>query len=337
MVLKAELHAHLEGTASPDLVKRLAQRNSMNLPDGLFDAKGNYRWTTFLEFLKAYDLASAVIKTPLDYRDVTYEYLKQCASEGAIYVEVMSSPDHAAMAGMGYQDHLDGIIAGIDDAERDFGIVGRIIVTCVRHLGPEQATEVAKQTIAAPHPYVVGFGMGGDENAHHPSDFSKAFHIAHDAGLACNVHAGEMAGPESIIAALDHLPVKRTYLTGVVIDDEDGDEFYDMGEGQGGVHITAFDGETAYATATWAAGGYTLALPPGTYRVVFEGGELDQPYETEVTIGNENVKLDVIEESGGVVASLNAGVPLPGVEVTEEQVAFDLDEADLELGLFDMV
>ncbi|WP_421781614.1 adenosine deaminase [Kiloniella litopenaei] len=209
MVLKAELHAHLEGTASPDLVKRLAQRNSMNLPDGLFDAKGNYRWTTFLEFLKAYDLASAVIKTPLDYRDVTYEYLKQCASEGAIYVEVMSSPDHAAMAGMGYQDHLDGIIAGIDDAERDFGIVGRIIVTCVRHLGPEQATEVAKQTIAAPHPYVVGFGMGGDENAHHPSDFSKAFHIAHDAGLACNVHAGEMAGPESIIAALDHLPVKR--------------------------------------------------------------------------------------------------------------------------------
>ncbi|KKJ77612.1 adenosine deaminase [Kiloniella litopenaei] len=209
MVLKAELHAHLEGTASPDLVKRLAQRNSMNLPDGLFDAKGNYRWTTFLEFLKAYDLASAVIKTPLDYRDVTYEYLKQCASEGAIYVEVMSSPDHAAMAGMGYQDHLDGIIAGIDDAERDFGIVGRIIVTCVRHLGPEQATEVAKQTIAAPHPYIVGFGMGGDENAHHPSDFSKAFHIAHDAGLACNVHAGEMAGPDSIIAALDHLPIKR--------------------------------------------------------------------------------------------------------------------------------
>jgi len=209
MVLKAELHAHLEGTASPDLVKRLAQRNSMNLPDGLFDAEGNYRWMTFLEFLKAYDLASAVIKTPLDYRDVTYEYLKQCASEDAIYVEVMSSPDHAAMAGMGYQDHLDGIIAGIEDAEQDFGIVGRIIVTCVRHLGPEQAVNVARQTVAAPHPYVVGFGMGGDENAHHPSDFAKAFHIAQDAGLTCNVHAGEMAGPESIIAALDHLPVKR--------------------------------------------------------------------------------------------------------------------------------
>lgn len=129
----------------------------------------------------------------------------------------------------------------------------------------------------------------------------------------------------------------ETYLTGVVIDDEDGDDFYDIGEGQGDVRITAFDGETAYATATWAAGGYSLALPPGTYRVVFEGGELDQPYETEVTIGNENVKLDVIEDGGAVVASLNAGVPLPGVEVSEDMATFEVDEPDLELGLFEIV
>lgn len=96
----------------------------------------------------------------------------------------------------------------------------------------------------------------------------------------------------------------ETYLTGVVIEDEDGDEFYDIGEGQGGVQITAFNGEDVYATATWDAGGYTLALPPGTYRVVFEGGDLDVPYETDVTIGNENVKLDVIDPGGAVAASL---------------------------------
>ena len=209
MILKAELHAHLEGTLSPDLVKRLAERNRMSLPSELFNSDDSYKWATFLEFLNAYDLASAVIKTPLDYRDVTYDYLKNCAQENTIYVEVMSSPDHAAMAGMSYQDHLDGIVQGIEDAKADFGIEGRIIVTCVRHLGPERAVEVAKQTVKAPHSLVVGFGMGGDENAHHPSDFSKAFSMAHEAGLQCNVHAGEMAGPESVIAVLDHLPVKR--------------------------------------------------------------------------------------------------------------------------------
>ncbi|WP_419901535.1 adenosine deaminase [Kiloniella sp.] len=209
MVLKAELHSHLEGTASPELVKRLAKRNSMSLPAELFKNDGTFKWTTFLEFLNAYDLASSVIKTPEDYRDVTYDYLRQCAEQGTIYAEVMSSPDHAAMAGMSYQNHLDGIVQGIEDAQSDFDIVGRLIVTCVRHLGPERSIEVAKQTVASPHPLVVGFGMGGDENAHHPSDFSTAFNTANESGLLCNVHAGEMAGPESVHAALDHLPVKR--------------------------------------------------------------------------------------------------------------------------------
>ena len=209
MIPKAELHAHLEGTAGPDLVRRLADRNGMSLPDGLFDAEGGFAWTDFLDFLRAYDAASSVIRTPLDYRDVTYEYLMGCARDGAIYAEVMSSPDHAAMAGMSYTDHLDGIAQGIEDARAESGIEGRIIVTCVRHFGVDKALDVARNTVRHPHKLVTGFGMGGDEAGFPPGPFAEVFRIAHEeAGLACNVHAGEFGGPESIRAALD-LPVRR--------------------------------------------------------------------------------------------------------------------------------
>lgn len=129
----------------------------------------------------------------------------------------------------------------------------------------------------------------------------------------------------------------ETYLTGVVIEDTDGDDFYDIGEGQGGVQITAFNDDGAYATATWDSGGYTLALPPGTYRVVFEGGDLDAPYETDVTIGNQNVKLDVIDEGGMVLTSVSAvEMPetiLPEVPVEEGTMAYVEDVED-ELLLF---
>ena len=209
MIPKAELHAHLEGTAGPDLVRRLATRNGMSLPDGLFNADGGFAWTDFLDFLRAYDAASSVIRTPLDYRDVTYEYLMGCARDGAIYAEVMSSPDHAALAGMSYTDHLDGIAQGIEDARAEGGIEGRIIVTCVRHFGVDKALEVARNTVRHPHPLVTGFGMGGDEAGFPPGPFAEVFRIAHEeAGLACNVHAGEFGGPESIRAALA-LPVTR--------------------------------------------------------------------------------------------------------------------------------
>jgi adenosine deaminase len=209
MIPKAELHVHLEGAAPPDLIRRLAARNRIALPENLFDGNGLFAWTDFLNFLEVYDTVTTAIRTPEDYRDVTFEYLAKCASEGAIYVEVMSSPDHATQTGMSYQNHLDGIVAGIEDAQAEFGIEGRIIVTCVRHFGTERAMEVARNVVRHPHPLVTGFGMGGDEAGFPPEPFANVFRYVADSGLGCTVHAGEWAGPESVREAVDTLPVTR--------------------------------------------------------------------------------------------------------------------------------
>jgi len=208
-VPKAELHVHLEGTATPALVRKLAERNGMTLPAALFAEEDAFAWTDFLHFLETYDLAASVIRTPEDYRDVTYDYLSRCAAEGVVYCEMMSSPDHAAGNGMSYQDHLDGIAAGIDDARRDHGIEGYIIVTCVRHFGVERATAVARDTVRHDHPLVVGFGMGGDELGFPPGQFAHVFELVAGEGLPCTVHAGEFGDPASIRQALDSLPVGR--------------------------------------------------------------------------------------------------------------------------------
>ena len=208
-VPKAELHVHLEGTATPALVRRLAARNGVALPEDLFRDEHSFNWRDFSHFLTVYDTASSVICTPEDYRDVTYDYLARSAAEGVIYCEMFSSPDHAATNGMSYGEHTAGIAQGIDDARDDHDIEGFIVPTCVRHFGPELAVEVARQVVDNPHPLVVGFGMGGDEHSHTPADFARAFQLAHDAGLPTTVHAGEFGGPESVREALEHLPVVR--------------------------------------------------------------------------------------------------------------------------------
>ena len=51
----------------------------------------------------------------------------------------------------------------------------------------------------------------------------------------------------------------RQFITGVVIDDRDGDRFYDIGEGIGGAGIATAGG----STTTGAAGGYALAVASG--------------------------------------------------------------------------
>src|ERR1700749_3070892 len=132
---KAELHVHLEGTAPPELVARIAARNGVDLQEELPGNDGRFRYTDFLDFLRTYDLAASVIRTGEDYRDITYEYLCSCADGGAIYVELTASPDHATDVGLSHEEHLEGIAQGIDDARRDTGIEGRILISAVRNYG----------------------------------------------------------------------------------------------------------------------------------------------------------------------------------------------------------
>jgi Ca2+-binding RTX toxin-like protein len=86
-------------------------------------------------------------------------------------------------------------------------------------------------------------------------------------------------------------------LTGVVIDDRDNDDFYDIGEGLGGVEVVATSGTLRFSTVTYASGGYTVELPRGlgetVFDVTFSGEALGGTVTRQVNIGLRNVKLDI--------------------------------------------
>lgn len=211
-IKKAELHVHLEGTITPELAYKLAKRNNLPIPEGLIAPDGEtYLSRDFLHFLQVYDTLAALIKTPQDYYDITFDYLRANALVNTLYVEMMYSPDHAEQAsGMPSIEHLHAIQQAIDDAKEQFDIVGRIIVTAVRHFGPDAAIRVAKQVSKESVPCVTGFGLGGDEINFPPKLFSEAYQIAaNEAGLFCTVHAGEFAPASGMIEAMEHLPIQR--------------------------------------------------------------------------------------------------------------------------------
>ena len=131
-------------------MERLARKYKLDLNHIIKD--GRYLWSDFTSFLNAYDGASSVFRSPEDYRLLAYDYYSRLADQGAIYGEVFASSDHAALMGIGYNDLVNAIAAGIEDARKEFGIEGRIIMSCVRHLGPEAAEEVAEQLTNNPHP-----------------------------------------------------------------------------------------------------------------------------------------------------------------------------------------
>ena len=206
---KAEIHIHLEATINPDLCRKFAKKNNVNLPEDIFGNKYAYEWTDFYDFIKKYDLVTSVIHTPEDYRELTYSYLKECADNNVLYVEAMISSTHAKLKGMTYDSFLQGVYEASQKAEKDFGIVSRFIMNGIRHLGAESVQNTAEEVLNNPHPYLVGFGLAGDELHFPPKLFTKTFDMLKEANLPITVHAGEWDGPENIRNAMNLLHPTR--------------------------------------------------------------------------------------------------------------------------------
>ncbi|MEL6927302.1 MAG: CAP domain-containing protein [Cyanobacteria bacterium J06600_6] len=87
-----------------------------------------------------------------------------------------------------------------------------------------------------------------------------------------------------------------TFLTGVAFDDSVlDDSFYSVGEGLGGVEVTAVNlsNNQISTTTTMSSGGYNLALEPGTYEVNFKQNNQTIGNDRRVKIVDDNIKLDL--------------------------------------------
>src|SRR5690606_25005514 len=120
-----------------------------------------------------YHKVARAICTPSDFREVTEDYLLRASAEGVIYCELSVSPQHGLDEGISVGCLIDAIADGIEAAHSRTGIEARIVLTCVRHRGPEAAECIAREIAAISHRLVVGFGMSGNEATFRPADFAR--------------------------------------------------------------------------------------------------------------------------------------------------------------------
>jgi hypothetical protein len=110
------------------------------------------------------------------------------------------------------------------------------------------------------------------------------------------VVAGNYKGFNAVVTGNDFgAKSGNSFLTGVAYTDAvTANNFYNVGEGLGGVSIDVSNssGGTFHTTAN-AAGGYQIALAPGTYSVTFSGTGITAPIVKSFTIGSLNVEVDV--------------------------------------------
>ena len=206
---KLELHLHLEGAAPPTFIRGMAAEKKIDL-SVIFDDAGAYKYDGFTDFLRVYEAACTVLKTPEDFGRLTTAVLAESAANGVIYTEMFLSPDFCGGGDLGaWREYLHAMVEACGKAQTQDGITARGIVTCIRHFGPEKAKPIALCAAETMGDFITGFGMGGDEGIGHQGDFAWAFDAAREAGLRLTTHAGEFGGPASVREAIRDLRVER--------------------------------------------------------------------------------------------------------------------------------
>lgn len=222
---KVILHEHVEGSITPFMAKKLADKNHITFPSSLcyqsgeYDANeyknGRYRYdeTDFGQFIQTYDTVSNFVKTPEDYYLITYDFLYRNAKQGLIYCELFLSPYHiCATEEQGeiiwdeerFHQTLQQMDAAITDVQKEFNLTVRYHVIGVRHLGAKTVHDTLLFIEKNPHPFITGFNIAGNEKAGHFDDFQTSHQLAQKLNLKKSYHAGEIESAASIIQALKH-------------------------------------------------------------------------------------------------------------------------------------
>jgi adenosine deaminase len=206
---KAELHLHIEGSLEPELMFALAERNNVAIPfASVEDVRAAYAFSNLQDFLDIYYAGADVLRTEADFRDLAVAYFDRAAADGVVHAEIMFDPQTHTARGIPFGTVIEGLLAGMADAEARHGMTTKLIMSFLRHLDEDDAFA----TLAAAEPWldrIDAVGLDSSEMGHPPSKFARVFAAARAAGLKLVAHAGEEGPPEYVYEALDLLGVDR--------------------------------------------------------------------------------------------------------------------------------
>ncbi|BCO18685.1 adenine deaminase [Alteromonas sp. KC3] len=206
---KAELHLHIEGSLTPKLMWRLAEKHSITLPyASVEEIEAAYNFKDLQSFLDIYYAGAGVLIDEHDFFDLMWDYLTRCHEENIVHTEIMFDPQTHTERDVGFDVFMPGFLRAMQKAQEEYGISSFLIMSFLRHL-PESS---AFETLEAAKPYyrnIKAVGLDSSELGHPPSKFERVFKKAKDLGFKIVAHAGEEGPAAYIWEAIKLLDVDR--------------------------------------------------------------------------------------------------------------------------------
>jgi adenosine deaminase len=213
---KGELHVHLNGLVSSNLVKKLLKNNVIDIPPA-FDLQKDLNIlepaNSLSSYLKPWDLLRLVPKSRADLTLIVFDAFANLKKHNVRFVELRNSVLYIALLNKVNVDvAMDWLLEDISRASEYYNIKAGLILTVTRgDYSLEQLRSLLSAYIKLGKPeLIVALDLAGNEDINVSSALAYEFVRAKtEFGLKVTIHAGETGKFENIVIAVNDFKADR--------------------------------------------------------------------------------------------------------------------------------
>ena len=194
---KIDLHCHLDGSLSLELVRELTGRE---VRQEELTASDDCR--SLAEYLEKFSLPIQCLSTEDGLRRAGLDFIRQIAQENVRYAEVRFAPQFSAHDGLTVERVIESVLAGLKEGWREYGVESQVIVCAMRHLSDEENLRMISAARGFLGHGVCAADLAGDEAAFPMQRFIGLFDAVRVLGMPFTLHAGECGSAENIEEAV---------------------------------------------------------------------------------------------------------------------------------------
>lgn len=201
---KYDLHCHLDGSLSEEIVKKLACEARIAVPEDLRRSlQVQHDCRSLKEYLMKFDLPLSCLVTGESFKSAVIDVMENAAKENVVYMEIRFAPLLSVHENLSARQIMESAADGIREGRKRTGMEAGLIICGMRHMDPEANAELVKEARE-----FLGFGvcamdLAGDEAAFSVKAQSEMFRTAQRLGMPFTIHAGECQSARSVWDAIE--------------------------------------------------------------------------------------------------------------------------------------
>lgn len=207
-VPKTELHCHLDGSVSIELIQQLAKEQQINI--NLKDIQVDQSCNSLDDYLKSFDTILKVLQTKDSLEKAVLDVAKQAHQDNIKYIEIRFAPLFHTDKGLSIEDIFKAVNNGAEKAESTYDIKVNMLICGMRHQDNQTNIDLFEEVneLNKDKSHIVGFDFAGPEEAFPTAAIQEAIQYSVTSGSHLTLHAGECGCIHNIIEGIN-LGAKR--------------------------------------------------------------------------------------------------------------------------------